>query len=112
MKRQILALMAAAGMAVALGGMSAAGAAPASSSGAQQWPGNDDYYCFGPDNCWPIAYRHYVYTDETMSELVHFAEDGCNGGPFVTSPWLPAGYTVRERAFVCASSGPYLPFDW
>ncbi|QBX37439.1 hypothetical protein E4M02_01380 [Brevundimonas sp. S30B] len=111
MKRQILALAAAAGMAVALGGMSSAGAA-SSSGAAQHWPGNEDFYCFGYDNCWPVAFRYEVYSDETMTELIHTAADGCNGGPFVSAPWLPAGHTVRERMYVCSSYGPYLPHDW
>lgn len=111
MKRQIFTLAAAAGMALSLAGMSSAGAASAV-GGAQQWAASDEFYCFGPNDCWPIAFRHYVYSDETMSNLIGYGEDGCNGGPFVTSPWLPTGYTVKERAFVCAGSGPYLPMDW
>jgi hypothetical protein len=74
----------------------------------------DGYYCFGGgyDSCWPIAYSHEVYSDETMTTLIGSGSDTCNGGPHVTSPWLPSGYTVKTRMFVCSGMGPYLPSEW
>lgn len=72
----------------------------------------DDYYCTGYDTCWPIAYSYEVYSDESMTTLIGSGYDTCNGGPHVTSPWLPSGYTVKTRMFVCAGFGPYLPPEW
>ena len=73
---------------------------------------SEDYYCTGFDNCWPIAHSYEVYSDETMTTLISSGQDSCNGGPFVTAPWLLTGYTVKTRMFVCGASGPFLPFDW
>jgi hypothetical protein len=89
----------------------AAGAAPAPPAVAAAQSG-EDQYCLGFDNCWPIAYSYEVYSDSSMTILIHAASDSCNGGPFVTSPWLPAGYVVKTRMYVCAGFGPYLPPDW
>lgn len=74
----------------------------------------DGYYCFGGthDSCKPIAYSYEVYSDETMTTLIGSGSDTCNGGPFVSSPWLPTGYTVKTRMFVCSAMGPYMPWDW
>ncbi|WP_292037453.1 MULTISPECIES: hypothetical protein [unclassified Brevundimonas] len=74
----------------------------------------EGYYCFGGgyDSCKPIAYSYEVYADETMTTLIGSGSDTCNGGPFVTSPSLPTGYTVKTRMFVCSDMGPYLPWDW
>lgn len=90
-----------------------AGAAPAPPPPAAMQSG-DGYYCEGGrfDNCWPIAYSYEVYSDESMTALIGSGFDSCNGGPFVTSPWLPAGYVVKTPMFVCAGMGPYLPPDW
>lgn len=74
----------------------------------------EGYYCEGGrhDECWPIAYSYEVYSDESMTTLIGSGSDSCNGGPFVTSPWLPAGYVVKTPMFVCAGIGPYLPPGW
>jgi hypothetical protein len=105
MKRQILVLSAASAFVMAAG----AAPMPATSAVVQS---SEDYYCFGYDNCWPIAFHHEVYSDPEMTNLISSGYDTCNGGPFVTSPWLLSGYTVKTRMFVCAGSGPYLPPDW
>lgn len=105
MKRQILVLSAASALILA------AGATPmaATSAAAQS---SEEYYCIGYGNCWPIAFYHEVYSDPEMTNLIGSGYDTCNGGPNVSSPWLPAGYAVKTRMFVCAGSGPYLPPDW
>lgn len=78
-----------------------------------QMTDSEDYYCTGGfDSCWPIAFSHEVYSDETMTTLIGSGYDTCNGGPHVTSPWLPSGYVVKTRMFVCAGMGPYLPPEW
>lgn len=73
-----------------------------------------DQYCIGvgSENCWPIAFYYEVYSDPSMTTLIGSGYDTCNGGPHVTSPWLPNGYVVKTIMYVCASTGPYLPPEW
>jgi hypothetical protein len=108
MNRQILVLSAASAFVMTAGAAPMPAPMPATSAVVQ----SEDYYCFGYDSCWPIAFHHEVYSDAEMTNLIGSGYDTCNGGPHVTSPWLPSGYTVKTRMFVCAGSGPYLPPDW
>lgn len=89
-----------------------AASAAATTMVAFQYTPSEDYYCTGFETCWPIAHSYQVYSDETMTTLISSGEDTCNGGPFVTAPYLLTGYTVKTRMFVCGGSGPFLPFDW
>jgi len=90
----------------------AAAPTPMASSAAAQIADPDGYYCMGFDECWPIAYLHHVYSDETMTTMIGSGSDICNGGPHVTTPNLPSGYAVKTRMHVCTGMGPYLPWDW
>ncbi|HYC98020.1 hypothetical protein [Brevundimonas sp.] len=105
MKRQILVLSVASALVMTAG----AAPAPAASVALQS---SEDFYCTDHNTCWPIAFYHEIYSDEAMTNLIGSGSDSCNGGPFVTSPWLPAGYEVKTRMYVCAGNGPYLPPDW
>lgn len=104
MKRQIFALSMGSALLMTAGGAAVPAPAAVQSS--------EDFYCTGHSTCWPIAFYHEVYSDETMTNLIGSGYDTCNGGPFVTSPWLPTGYTVKTRMYVCTGNGPYLPPDW
>lgn len=105
MKRQFLVFSAASALVMAAG----AAPMPVASAATQS---SEDYYCTGYDSCWPIAFQHEIYSDAEMTNLIGSGYDSCNGGPHVTSPWLPAGYEVKTRMYVCAGNGPYLPPDW
>lgn len=87
-----------------------AGAAPVPPAAAALQSGLDQY-CMG-GTCWPIAFSYEVYTDPGMGTLIFSGYDTCNGGPHVTSPWLPSGYVVKTQIYVCAGMGPYLPPEW
>lgn len=104
MKRQLLAFSAASVL------LMTAGAAPAPAATVVKQ--SEDHYCFGYNDCWPIAFYHEIYSDAEMTELIDTGYDSCNGGPFVTSPSLLTGYEVKTRMYVCAGNGPYLPPDW
>lgn len=70
----------------------------------------DNFYSQVDGQSYPIAYRYTVY--DTNGNVVDYAEDRCNGGPFVTSPQLPTGLYDEYPNYACAGIGPYLPPDW
>ena len=101
-------------MAASLGAAAPAPTAAAAASVQQYYPG-PGVYCFGPNQCFPIAYSYEVYSDAEHTNLIGSGSDSCvQSGQmiFVTSPWLPAGYEVKTPMYVCSGFGPYLPPEW
>lgn len=80
----------------------------------QYYPG-PGVYCFGYDQCYPIAYSRQVFSDSELTNLIGEGSDRCVGAGsqiYVTSPQLPAGFEVATPMYVCSGFGPYLPPDW
>jgi hypothetical protein len=95
--------------------MSLGAAAPAPAAAMQQYYPGPGIYCFGYDQCFPIAYSYEVYSDAEHTNLIGSGYHSCvQSGQmiFVTSPWLPSGYEVKTPMYVCSGMGPYLPSDW
>ena len=99
------------GLSMSLG---AAAPAPMAAAAQQYYPG-PGIYCFGFDQCYPIAYSYEVYSDAEHTNLIGSGYDSCvaSGSQiYVTSPWLPSGYEVKTPMYVCSGFGPYLPPEW
>lgn len=95
--------------------LGAAAPAPSAPAAVQQYYPGPGIHCFAPGQCFPIAYRHDVYSDSSMTEWIGGGEDTCSqSGEFVwvNSPSLPAGYHVMTPSFVCTPLGPWLPESW
>lgn len=104
-------------MSVALAGLTMSmmvGAAAPMPMMQQYYPG-EGIYCFGYDQCFPIAYQRDVYSDAAHTNWIGGGSDSCvqSGSMiYVTTPQLPAGYEVKTPMYVCSGMGPYLPPEW
>lgn len=102
---------------VALAGltMSVSLGAAAPMPAVQQYYPGPGVYCFGPNQCYPIAYQRDVYSDAELTNLIGSGSDSCvqSGSMIYTStPQLPSGYEVATQIYVCTEMGPYLPPEW
>ena len=94
--------------------LGAAAPAPTAPVVQQYYPG-PGVYCFGPNDCFPIAYQHEVYSDSAHTNYIGGGYDSCvqSGSQiYVSSPNLPTGYDVKTPMYVCTDMGPYEPGDW
>jgi len=101
-------------MAASLGAAAPPPAAAAAASVQQYYPG-PGVYCFGPNQCFPIAYSYEVYSDAEHTNYIGGGYDTCvqSGSMiYVSSPNLPSGYEVKTPMYVCTEMGPFEPGDW
>jgi len=91
--------------------LTAAAPAPA----VQQYYPGPGIYCFGYNECAPIAYSRQVFSDAELTNLIGEGSDNCVGSGsqiYISTPQLPSGFEVATPMYVCSSYGPYLPPEW